>query len=105
MSSEFIEHRSGLLIPREAYDLALELEAAGWTLKRVADKLSVTRSTTGSGVDDSTYTDPDTETGQPGQTPKKPDKLSESQMVSIRKWRDHLLVVVDLQTDPRCIPG
>jgi hypothetical protein len=85
----------GLTLPVPALDLCLRLEREGWTLKRNGEKLSVTRTTTGSGVEDRPLGSGH-ETGQTGQTAEKTGQaLLLKDREAITKWRHHLLAVCD----------
>lgn len=72
---QLVTPRGSIELPRSLVKLGADLLMRGWVFRRVGEKLSVTN---------------------PDNDPDKPDTLSENEKNEIRKYRDHLLAVVDL---------
>lgn len=82
----------GLTIPARVIRLGCDLENRGWRFRRVGDKLAVTTPTTNSGP----VTDDHKSNGQlPDTAGQIAESLTDMEKSEIRKYRNHLLAVVD----------
>lgn len=84
-SEDFIELKGGLILPVAVIQLGCDLERRGWGFKRQGENLSLFRFT---------------EFVAPDKTGHEPDELSDDDKLRIRKYKNHLLAVVDLITPP-----